>query len=121
MATTVRRDDRKLQEIRQRTPQHAHDIVFSLLHEGEAYAKSHMGEQGSPAPAGAFPGIVTGELKNSLTVNAISQTSGELITDKDYAPPLEFGSSKMEARPFMLPTAYYMEGLVEEKFKDLIE
>lgn len=122
MATTVHIDKVKLQRIMQDTPNRVGDIVFSLLHDGEAYAKDNMGRAGSPAPAGEFPGIVTGELKNSISVERVNETSGALIVDNvDYAVELELGTSNKPARPFMQPTAVWMEGEIPRRFRDLIE
>lgn len=121
MPTQVIINTRKLDDIKLQSPQKAREAVLSLLHEGQAYVMEHMGEQGSPAPEGAYPGIRTGELKNSITVNPTGDTSGEIATDKDYAPPLEFGSSRMGARPFMLPMAYWLEEQVEPAFARFIE
>jgi HK97 gp10 family phage protein len=52
---------------------------------------------------GQTPAIDYGALLSSIA----SQRSGNsaiVFTDKAYAPPLEFGTAKMAARPFMRPT-----------------
>lgn len=121
MATQVLKDTAKLEALIRNSPSKAHDLVFTLLNDGLAYVQDSMGSQGSPSPVGAPPGIDTGELKNSFSVNELTRTSGEIITDKDYAPPLEFGSSKMGARPFMLPMAYWLEEQVAPTFERFIE
>jgi HK97 gp10 family phage protein len=122
MTTRVEVDKVKLERVIRESPNRAHDLVFTLLHDAEAYAKENMGRAGSPAPAGEFPGIVTGVLKNSLTVEPVSQLSGALITDNvDYAVYLELGTSKMQARPFMQPTAAWMEGEIPRRFREFIE
>jgi len=58
----------------------------------------------SPSSPGEPPGVVTGELRRSMTYE-IEKTSqgitGRVGTNKEYAIPLEFGTSRMAARPFV--------------------
>lgn len=54
---------------------------------------------------GEAPAIDTGNLVNSIQSKMIGATTGIVFTNTEYAPPLEYGSSKMAARPFFLPAA----------------
>jgi hypothetical protein len=123
MATQVFKDTAKLEQLLRDSPSKAHDLVFSLLHDGEAYVKDSFGSEGSPSPAGAPPGIDTGELKNSIQVHELGRTSGEIITDKEYAWALEMGYSghNLAARPFMLPMAYWLEEQVGPTFERFVD
>lgn len=60
----------------------------------------------SPSAPGEPPGVVTGELRRSMTYE-IEKTpqgiTGRVGTNKEYAVPLEFGTSRMAARPFLRP------------------
>lgn len=71
----------------------------------EAAAK-RIASQRSPSPPGEGPGVVTGRLRASigyrLGVDSISPYV-DIGTAVLYAPYLEFGTSKMAARPFLRP------------------
>lgn len=60
----------------------------------------------SPSAPGEPPGIRTGTLRRSIT-HEVEKTStgivGRVGTNVKYAPHLEFGTSKMAARPFIRP------------------
>lgn len=58
-----------------------------------------------PSLPGAFPHADTGSLRKSVTYR-IDETelSCRVGSDIEYAPYLELGTSKMDARPFVTPT-----------------
>ena len=60
----------------------------------------------SPSAPGEPPGVVSGELRRSMT-HEVEKTpqgvTGRVGTNKEYAIPLEFGTSTMAARPFLRP------------------
>lgn len=60
----------------------------------------------SPSAPGEPPGVVTGELRRSMA-HEVEKTpqgvTGRVGTNKEYAVPLEFGTSNMAARPFLRP------------------
>jgi len=64
------------------------------------------GSHRSSAP-GQAPSVWTGDLRASITHTVIKIgmfLTAVVGTDKDYAPKLEYGTSKMEPRPFMRVT-----------------
>jgi len=73
----------------------------------------------SPSLPGEYPGKDTGNLRRSITFSAASPdklvsaagVSAAKTTENTYALYLEFGTSKMQARPFLVRT------LVEKEFK----
>ena len=75
--------------------------MSATAHSGRRYGKHQ-----ASAP-GETPAVDTGNLANSInTVLASSsetQAESQVGTGVEYAEPLEFGTSKMEARPFMRP------------------
>jgi HK97 gp10 family phage protein len=83
----------------------------------EGKIKESMGEQKSgrmygkhqASAPGEAPAIDTGALLNSinteLTAATPTKAEGQVATNQVYAPPLEFGTSRMAARPFMRPAA----------------
>lgn len=55
--------------------------------------------------AGEFPATDTGFLASNIVIKkSNSGLSGEVISRADYSSHLEFGTSKMGARPFMQPS-----------------
>lgn len=50
---------------------------------------------------GAAPGVRSGQLRNSINNEKAGRLKREVGTNVRYAPFLEFGTSKMAARPFM--------------------
>lgn len=69
----------------------------------ERYIK-HSISGPSPSAPGDPPGVVTGTFRRSITWE-IDEERNELIgrigTNIEYAIPLEFGTSKMAARPWL--------------------
>lgn len=68
--------------------------VVKSIHEGS-------GERSKP---GEPPNTDTGRLANSISATHKAGAHEAFVhTDIDYAPHLEFGTVKMEARPFLAP------------------
>ena len=59
-------------------------------------------EHRASAP-GEAPASDTGNLVSKIIVNQISQDITSVESNANYSAYLEYGTSKMEARPFMLP------------------
>lgn len=57
----------------------------------------------SPSSPGDPPGLDTGFLINSVQVDSVTATEAVIAPHTEYAEPLEFGTSRMAARPFMRP------------------
>lgn len=60
----------------------------------------------SPSAPGEPPGVVSGTLRRSIThevERGPSGVVGRIGTNVEYSIPLEFGTSRMSARPFMRP------------------
>lgn len=67
---------------------------------------------------GEPPASDTGRLVNSITTAYDEpKLSGVVSANTEYAPYLEYGTSKMEARPFMRPALANMQ----EKFVQVVE
>jgi phage gpG-like protein len=84
---------------------------------GRVYTRSGGVHQAS-AP-GEAPAVDTGNLINSLQVEVRAQTSAAVYTNVEYAPVLEYGGAKMEARPFLTPAARDEWELFIERMKRL--
>lgn len=60
----------------------------------------------SPSAPGEPPGVITGELRRSITHEIEKKPTGvigRVGSNKEYAIHLELGTSKMAARPFLRP------------------
>lgn len=59
----------------------------------------------APSSPGQPPNADTGELDRSVHAERTGELTAIAAADAAHAQPLEFGTSKMEARPFMAPAA----------------
>lgn len=65
---------------------------------GAVSGKKHV-----PSAPGEPPNQDTGTLAGAIETNQIAPLVVEISSNAPYAAPLEFGTSKMEARPYMAP------------------
>jgi HK97 gp10 family phage protein len=68
--------------------------------EGATSGKNH-----TPSAPGAAPNNDTAFLANNIETVQIEPLKVEISSNAPYSRPLEFGTSRMEARPFMGPAA----------------
>lgn len=80
-----------------------------LIADGAVQGKGHV-----PAPPGAPPNWDTGHLANNITTRKIGPMQAATASEAEYSDPLENGSSKMAARPFMSPATENMRAEVTE-------
>lgn len=92
--------------------------VIEVSMEGSKSGRSYGGHQAS-APGDA-PAIDTGELFTNMAESTEDGgLTGVLEINTEYAIHLEFGTSKMEPRPFARPAVAKMEPRVREAFRQL--
>ena len=116
----VRIDKRKLQETIRNAPQKADDMIGALAFEGERYVKQSFGT--SPSSPGDPPGVDTGNLRNSINVQRVKQLVRSINTGAvEYAIYLEYGTSRMAARPYMRPMRMWLEGEQGRVFRGFLE
>jgi len=89
----------------------------------ETDIKTHFTPNGPSAP-GEPPAVDTGRLRASITHRV--ETEGEEIagyvgTNVEYATDLEFGTSKMAERPFMIPAVERNKEWIKEKLKQVVK
>lgn len=113
MYIEVRINDANLRAFIQAFPDQMDDAITALGFDGQGWLMDKFGSDGSPSPDGGFPGIDTGTLKNSTSTRPAGQMAVEIFVATEYALPLEFGTSRMEARPFMTPLAHMIEANAE--------
>ena len=122
----------KFPDIVRKLPQAANAIVEETLDEIDETVKHGMaqpksgrvyvrgGRARTASAPGEMPAIDTTQLINSLQKRMISgKARGVYFTNLDYAPMLEYGTSKMAARPFMTPAADKAKRSFLRKFKSL--
>lgn len=54
--------------------------------------------------------VATGELRGSISVVGIDSMQAAVVANAPHAAAVEYGSSRMAARPFMLPAAESQRG-----------
>jgi len=67
---------------------------------------------------GKPPKSDTGELSRSVTAKKTGKGQSELRVKSPYAGALEYGTSKMKARPFVAPAVTELKKRVDKKLKD---
>lgn len=100
-------DKTKLDALRGSLPQKAINFIDALAFEGEGYVKRSFTV--SPSSPGEAPGVDTGALRASIHVETLSRFRRAIVAGTDYAIHLEFGTSRMGARPFMSPMVIHVQ------------
>jgi HK97 gp10 family phage protein len=88
---------------------------------GITYMRGSVSHQASSP--GEYPANDTGRLLNSIQVEApsLGNLTGRVGTNVQYGPMLEFGTSRMAARPWLLPSFTQAKINVEKKLKAQLE
>ena len=74
-----------------------------------------------PSKPGEAPKNDTGVLAGNIETVQVSPALVEVSSNAPYSAPLEFGTSKMAARPFMRPARDKMRGEVSEMVRRAVE
>ena len=112
----IKRND--LMRVKKAAPKKADAALNALTAEGLAYVVNSFGV--SPSPVGSPPGVDTGTLKNAMHWRKRKNLLYAIVSGVDYAAPLEFGTSRMGARPFMGPMAKWLELQVPRVFDEFL-
>lgn len=83
---------------------------------GSVSGKDHV-----PSAPGEAPNNDTGVLKNNIEATQPRPLVAEVSSNAPYAAPLEFGSSRMEARPYLAPARDKLRGEVERNVAKAVE
>jgi phage gpG-like protein len=81
--------------------------AVAAMHEpkhGRVYQRFNMGKPHQASAAGEAPAVDTGALAQSLNVQP-GRYRAMVYTNREYAPHLKFGTTRMAARPFLGPAA----------------
>lgn len=74
----------------------------------------------TPSAPGQPPNRDIGHLQNNLEAEMTGPVEGEVRSKAEYAAALEYGTSKMDARPYMRPARDKMVPKINKKFADAI-
>jgi HK97 gp10 family phage protein len=99
------------------------DIVRSIQRgpaSGITYKKSNPTRIHTASAPGEAPMSDTGRLANSITFDRIGDLTATVGSQLNYAPWLEYGTSRMAARPFFRPAVERMTPMYIGKLEDII-
>lgn len=83
-------------------------------------AGSVSGNNHIPSTPGDFPNRDTGGLQNGFKTEQTGPLSAEFRSETEYSEALEFGTSKMEARPHVRPARDTAEPKIQRLFAEEI-
>jgi len=73
----------------------------------------------SPSEPGDPPGLDTGNLRAGISYS-VNGTELTITSSAHYSDYLEYGTSKMSARPFLAPAMSYAEQIIPEIFQEAL-
>ena len=101
--------------------QGADDIKAEAEHSittGSAAGQNGGKHQHIRSKPGEPPNNERGDLKNGLKAIQIGPVTAEFRSEAGHAAPLEFGTSKMAARPYVRPARDKMAPKIQQDFTD---
>lgn len=99
------------------------DIVTSIQRgpaSGRTYKKSNPPRTHTASAPAQPPMSDTGRLANSITFDRLGDLTATVGSNLNYAPWLEYGTSRMAARPFFRPAVERMRPIYIGKLEDII-
>ncbi len=67
------------------------------------------------------PNVDTGTLRASIRQTPAGHLTRHIVAGTEYAEPIEFGTSKMAARPYMGPVFAAWQGKIEDDAKENLD
>ena len=104
---SYRLDTTKLDELIRGLPARIDDFLDNTSNEIVTDIKESFGE--SPSQAGEPPGVITGELKESVEAVKVSDMSYQVLVGAEHGLYQEFGTETISPRPFMTPIFHTWE------------
>jgi len=131
----VRVNKQRLEAIMRNLPSRTDDALDTLALEGKRIVQMSFNTSGAgrtyqrrggrfhvASVAGMPPNIDTGKLMNAIYIYTPKRFWRAISTgDTEYAPMLEFGTSKMAARPFMRPMVIQLRKMIPQVFDRIVE
>ncbi len=110
----------RVEKIVGRTLYAAADLIRADAHKSIS-AGSVSGKRHQPSKAGEPPHRDTGHLQAHLIAVLVNPGEAQVRSEADYAAALEFGTSRMSARPYMRPARDRNEGAINRMYKEHID
>ena len=97
------------------------DNILRGAKSGETYVKYNPRRTHQASASGQFPASDTGFLANNIITRIEGNgLEGEVISQAEYSQFLEYGTSKMGARPFMQPSLEQNRPKIRARLRKLI-
>jgi|TARA_R100000773_G_C4221176_1_gene120144 HK97 gp10 family phage protein len=97
------------------------DNILRGAKSGETYVKYNPRRTHQASASGQFPASDTGFLANNIVTNLQGNgLEGEVISQAEYSQYLEYGTSKMGARPFMQPSLEQNRPKIRARLRKLL-
>ena len=97
------------------------DNILRGAKSGERYVKYNPRRTHQASASGQFPASDTGFLANNIITNMQGNgLEGEVISQAEYSQYLEYGTSKMGARPFMQPSLEQNRPKIRARLRKLL-
>lgn len=106
----------RLKQIEMTMPGSVDKIVLNLAQATDTDMKRHFSRK-SPSSPGRPPAVDTGNLKNSIVARPAGRGKAEVSIGAEYAIYLEYGTTRMAARPFLRPAVER----ISEKAKEIVK
>jgi HK97 gp10 family phage protein len=90
--------------------------AFRSVSAGSVSGKSHV-----PSAPGEPPNRDTGVLQGGFEVQQTGPLTAEFRAETPYSAALEFGSSKMQARPYVRPARDKMKPKIQALFREKMQ
>jgi phage gpG-like protein len=113
----VRVNFNRIKQVKRTLNKSASTFVRAMGLETERYVKQSF--VSSPSPAGGPPGIDTGALRASIHVEMTDALTAMVSDGVAYGVYLEFGTSRMAARPFMMPALVWVSREAQRIARDI--
>lgn len=97
------------------------DNILRGAKSGETYVKYNPRRTHQASASGQFPASDTGFLANNIVTSIQGNgLEGEVISQAEYSQYLEYGTSKMGARPFMQPSLEQNRPKIRARLRKLL-
>ena len=118
----VKNPDRKSEAVMESaTRMVMNDVIQSINNKGKGRIYYRKGIPHQASAPGDPPATDTGELKRNIAMSVTKRGRtliGKVFSGMEYSVHLEFGTSKMEKRPFMGPALRRNQNKITRKFKN---
>lgn len=92
--------------------------AYQKISAGSASGQSGGKHQHQPSRPGEFPNRELGDLQTGLKVRRTGPLTAEVRAEAKHSAPLEFGTSRMQARPFLRPSRDAKKPEIEKRFAE---